>query len=125
MKNFVWLSVIVYFFIYVFNVSAKSKPEFTIKIGKLKLDGVKDVDIDKKCTVFELTERINHAGGPLDNDSNYTVYVSYDKDNIYFACGLSTDLLEKNVKLDMSQMRCRGYIRLFHRRQRDGSNSTL
>ena len=73
MKNFVWLFAITCFFVFLFNVSAASKPEFTIKIGKLKLDGVEDVDIEKKSTVFELTERINHAGGPLDNDSKYTV----------------------------------------------------
>jgi len=91
LKYFVWLLIITAVFICVFNVSAASKPEFTIKIGKLKLDGVKDADLDKKCTVFELTERINHAGGPLDNDSEYTVYVCYDKDNIYFACDADDD----------------------------------
>lgn len=111
-KNFVWLLVIACFFIYVFNVSAASKPEFTIKIGRLKLDGVKDIDIDKECTIFELEERINHAGGPLDNDSSYTVYVCYDKDNIYFACDADDDTV---ISSDVAEADYRDsdYIRFY------------
>ena len=112
MKNFVWLLTITCFFIYSFNASAASKPEFTIKIGKLKLDSVKDADISKECTVFELTERINQAGGPLDNDSKYTVYVCYDKDNIYFACDADDD---KVISSDVAEADYRDsdYIRFY------------
>ncbi len=78
------------FFIYAFSALAADKPEFTIKIGTLKIDGVKDVGIDDKCTVFELTEIIGHTGG-MDADSGYVVYVCYDRDNIYFACDADDD----------------------------------
>ena len=40
--------------VYIFEVSAGSVPEFTIKIGKLQLDGVKDTDIDKNVLLFNL-----------------------------------------------------------------------
>ncbi len=104
MRNFVWPLAIACFSICAFNVLAASNPEFTIQIGRLIIDGVKDADIDDRCTVFELTERSDHAGGPLDNDSNYTVYVCYDRDNVYFACdadddtALSSDVAEADYR---------------------------
>ena len=112
MRKLVWLLVFACFYVCAFNVSAASKPEFTIKIGKLVLDGVMDADIDRKCTVFELTERINQGGGPLDNDSNYTVYVCYDKDNIYFACDVDDDTV---VSSDVAEadFRDSDYIRFY------------
>jgi hypothetical protein len=90
-KNSIWLLAFACFFICAFNALAADKPEFTIRIGTLKIDGVKDADIDDKCTAFELTERIAQAGGGLDADSNYMVYVCYDKDNVYFACDAEDD----------------------------------
>ena len=71
---------------------AADDPEFEISIGKLTLDGEKDAGIQDKCTEFELDVRVNHAGGPLDNDSDYTVYVCYDRQAIYFACDADDDV---------------------------------
>lgn len=86
----IWLLMLACFFVCAFSALAASKPEFTISIGTLKMDGEKDADIEDKCTAFELTERIGHTGG-LDADSNYMVYLCYDKDNVYFACDADDD----------------------------------
>lgn len=104
MKKSVYSLVIVCLFVCVFNVLAANNPEFTIPIGKLKIDGVMDTGIDNICAAFELTERIDFAAGPLDGDSNYMVYLCYDADNIYFACEaedditLSSDLAEADYR---------------------------
>jgi hypothetical protein len=110
-KNFICLLVIAFLSICVSNAFAASKPEFTIKIGTLNIDGVKDADIENKCTVFELTERID-AVGPLDKDSNYIVYVCYDKNNIYFACDADDDVV---ISSDIAEADYRDsdYIRFY------------
>ena len=112
MKNFICLLVIAFLSICISNVFAASKPEFTIKIGTLKIDGVKDANIEDICTAFKLTERINAAAGPLDNDSNYVVYVCYDKNNIYFACDAVDDVV---ISSDVAQadFRDSDYIRFY------------
>jgi len=111
LKNFICLLAIAYFTICFSSVFAASKPEFTIKIGTLKIDGVKDADIEDKCTVFELTERIA-AASALDKDSNYFVYVCYDKDNIYFACDADDDVV---ISSDIAEADYRDsdYIRFY------------
>jgi hypothetical protein len=110
-KNAICLLVIAYFSICVSNVFAASKPEFTIKIGTLIIDGVKDAGIADRCTSFELTERIN-AGGILDADSNYIVYICYDKNNIYFACDAVDDVVISSDVAE-SDYRDSDYIRFY------------
>ena len=53
-KILLWLIVILCSSVYIFEVSAGSVPEFTIKIGKLQLDGVKDTNIDKNVLLCNL-----------------------------------------------------------------------
>jgi len=112
LKNLVYLLVIAFFSICVSNVFAASKPEFTIQIGTLKIDGVKDANIEDKCTAFELTERIDQVGGGLDADSNYIAYVCYDIDNIYFACDVVDDVV---ISSDVAEADYRDsdYIRFY------------
>ena len=111
MKNFICLLMIACLSICASNVFAADKPEFTIKIGTFKIDGVKDANIENICTVFKLTERIN-AGGILDADSNYIVYVCYDKDKIYFACDAVDDVV---ISSDVAEADYRDsdYIRFY------------
>jgi len=122
-KSFICLLVIAFLSICVSNAFAASKPEFTIKIGTPNIDGVKDADIENKCTVFELTERID-AVGPLDKDSNYIVYVCYDKNNIYFACDADDDVV---ISSDIAEADYRDsdYIRFYIATEEDFEGITV
>ncbi len=98
--------------------NAADDPEFTLSIGTLVIDGEKDAGIADKSTEFNLDVRINHAGGGLDPDSDYDVYVSYDARALYFACDADDDV---TLSSDVAEADYRDsdYIRFYFATEED------
>jgi len=86
--------------------------DFVIQYGTLVIDGVKDAGIEAMTTVIPLAE-----GGVPDGGA-YVAYVSYDAENIYFACDAEDDVIITSDTVQ-ADFRDSDYIRFYINTQND------